>query len=157
MVRGETEQLYEAVMFDDKFRLSEGMEGWYYAVAEQLGVMSPDTSLDPFLGSWHEQIAGRGTIILSESVAPGKAKIEASWPDSVSVRYTWDLVASLDEDGMLRYADGTKTVYEYDEDGSEWVLEEGWEENGWFELSDAGELIWHDESAGNSQESVFVR
>lgn len=158
IVSGDTETLYQAVWTDDNISYADAMLGWYYAACEKAGVKEEDTSLDKFLGDWHEQIAGRGMISVEKSVAPGAAKIYARWPDSAAVIYEWELVAFLDEDGSLRYENGHMTVTEYDENGDSWINDESYEENGYFYVGSAGELIWHDDTVEDSMnnEDVFV-
>ncbi len=158
IVSSDTETLYQAVWTDDNISYADAMLGWYYAACEKAGVKEEDTSLDKFLGDWHEQIAGRGMISVEKSVAPGAAKIYARWPDSAAVIYEWELVAFLDEDGSLRYENGHMTVTEYDENGDSWINDESYEENGYFYIGSAGELIWHDDTVEDSMnnEDVFV-
>ena len=54
--------LMQAMWYDENISIAEAMQGWYYAAAEQAGLREPDGSLDPFLGDWHESIAGRATL-----------------------------------------------------------------------------------------------
>lgn len=156
-VRGDYEAYYETWFYDESVSCADIMQGWYYALAESAGVKEPDASLDAFPGTWAEQIAGRGVVTIEKSLAPGKATIEASWPDGAAVMYTWKMTGSLEEDGRLVYEYGARTVTEYDENGEERLLDENWEASGSFYLNDAGELVWHDELSGNDEDSVFIR
>lgn len=154
--RGDEETFYQAAWWDDDISYYEAMLGWYYAAAEKAGVKAADNSLDRFCGDWHEQIAGRGTVTISKSLAPGKAKIEAAWPESAAVHYVWEMVASLDEEGRLVYENGSREVIESDEDGDSWTNDYSEEESGYFYFNDAGELCWHDDSMSGAEDSVFL-
>jgi hypothetical protein len=154
--RGEQETIYQAFRTDDAVSCYDAMRGWYYACAEKAGGKAPDHSLDPFLGSWHEKIAGRGTLEISKSLAPGKLKISGRWPGSAFDAAEWELVGALDEDGNLAYENGHWETKEYDEDGAEYTTDENWEESGYFSLN-GGELIWHDDNLRASDDSVFVK
>ena len=154
-VSGDYEALYEVAWEDDSVTNAEAMQGWYYAVAELAGVKPFDQSLEHYYGSWHEKTAGRGEVDISWCVAPGKVKIEASWPDSANVMNTWEMTAKL-EDGKLVYENGQWEKNEYDESGEAWYLDGSWEESGWFELS-GSELIWHDGNAEHGGDSTFIK
>ena len=138
---GGTETLYQVVLYGN-LTPAAAARGWYYAVAEAAGVKAPDTSLDAFLGSWYEKIAGRGTLTISETLAPDVVTVEARWPDSAAVVHEWTMTAVLGEDGTLVYEDGYETVTEYDEDGYDWIIDQIWDEVGSFSVNDAGELEW---------------
>ena len=155
--QGEEETIWQASWEDDAISNYDAMLGWYYACAEKTGVKDPDHSLDLYLGSWHEQIAGRGTLEITGSVAPGKLKITGRWPGSAFDAAEWELIGTLDADGNLAYANGHWKVIEYDEDGAFWTTDESWEESGYFSLGDAGELLWHDDNLRVGEDSVFVR
>lgn len=155
-VSGDYEALYQAAWVDDNVTCAEAMQGWYYAVAELAGVKPLDRSLEPYCGSWHDSIAGRGVIDITQSVAPGKVNIAVRWPESAAVVDTWTMTARL-EDGRLVYENAQWEKNEYDEDGEEYYLDGSWEESGYFMLSDAGELIWHDDNAEHGGDSTFIK
>ena len=153
---GDSSQLYQAAWYDDNISYYEAMLGWYYACAEKAGIKQADTSLDAYLGGWAEEIAGRGTVMIEKSLAPGKLDVSVRWPDSVSVCHYWTLVASAQDDGALFYENGEWEVIEYDEDGNSWTTDNGWDETGRFEIAD-GKLVWHNDARPETGESVFVR
>jgi len=155
-VSGDYEALYQASWEDDNATCAEAMQGWYYAVAEHAGVKPIDTSLEPYCGLWYEKIAGRGEINIARSVAPGKVNIAVRWPESAAVSDTWEMTARL-EDGRLVYENAQWEKNEYDENGEEWQLDSSWEESGYFMLSDAGELIWHNDNADHGGDSTFIK
>ena len=156
VVTEDKETLYHALWFDDAISSAEVMQGWYYAVAELAAVKPFDESLSHFYGVWHEKIAQRGTIDIEWCVAPGKVNVHVRWPESASVADTWEMVATL-TDGKLVYENGYFESNEYDENGERLVLESNWNEHGYFYLSDAGELKWHDPVRGGGEDSTFVK
>ena len=155
-VSGDYEALYQASWEDDNATCAEAMQGWYYAAAEHAGVKPIDASLEPYCGLWYEKIAGRGEINIARSVAPGKVNIAVRWPESAAVADTWEMTARL-EDGRLVYENAHWEKNEYDENGGEWQLDSSWEESGYFMLSDAGELIWHNDNADHGGDSTFIK
>lgn len=156
-VSGDTETLYQSVWYDDNVSYAEAMQGWYYAAAERAGLRPADDSLAAYYGAWYGYAAGGGEIDIEWCVAPGKANIHVSIPESESVVDEWDLVAMLDDDGALVYEAGEKAVTEYEEDGSEWILDMSWDESGRFTLDGEGQLIWHDNNAAGGGDSVFTK
>ena len=156
-VRGEYETFYERTFLDLDISNTEAMQGWYNAIAEKAGKKDSDKSLDAFIGTWDEKIAGRGMVTISESAAPKKAVIKATWPDSAAVEHAWIITAALTEDGGLSYENGIHTVTEYDEIGEGRVIAEATDESGTFTISDEGELLWHDDNAERDGDSAFIR
>lgn len=153
LVSGETERLYQSILYSDEISVAEAMQGWYYAAAEQAGLRSPDESLTPFVGSWAEKIAGRGTLTVTQTLAPNKVKVEASWSESAAVLDAWTMVATLQEDGTLAYDNATFTVTEYDENGDGWETDCEVGLRGSLSLNAEGELHWQDART----EGDFVR
>ena len=152
---GGNETLYQAAWWDDTISYADAMQGWYYAAAERSGARSADKSLTAYLGVWAEKIAGRGMVEIEQSVAPGKVRITASWPDSAAVMNEWEMVATL-EDGKLVYENGYWALKEYDESGEGWIQDESYEESGYFYLNGSGELCWHDDRAQRDGDSAFI-
>ena len=155
-VSGDYEALYQASWEDDNATCAEAIQGRYYAAAEHAGVKPIDASLEPYCGLWYEKIAGRGEINIARSVAPGKVNVAVRWPESAAVADTWEMTARL-EDGRLAYENAHWEKNEYDENGGEWQLDSSWEESGYFMLSDAGELIWHNDNADHGGDSTFIQ
>ena len=149
------ERLYQAEWYDDNISYPEAVHGWYYAAAEKAGLKEADTDLDGFLGGWHEQIAGRGTVQIEKSVAPNKVNIYVRWPGSAFEVAEWRLVGSVEE-GEIYYESGEYEVYEYDENGESRNTDWSYEESGRFYLNGKGELCWHDD-VREGGDSVFVR
>jgi len=156
MVSGGAETLYQAIWWSEDVSNAEAILGWYYALAEQAGLRTPDAALARYCGEWHETIAGRGTISAARSPAPGKMAIEARWPESAAVVYLWQILATHG-DGKLVYENALFESREYDADGDYQTLDWNNEASGWFSLGDAGELIWHDDLAEGGGDSVFVK
>ncbi|MBQ9330019.1 MAG: hypothetical protein IJ221_03435 [Oscillibacter sp.] len=153
---GDHEELYESVLYDATVAPAEIMRGWYYAACEKAGVKGADASLNGFVGTWYEKIAGRGEIVISRSLAPGRANIVVRWPESASVVDTWEMTAKL-EDGKLVYENGEWEVVEFDDAGNDWVKDSSYDESGYFDLDDTGDLNWHDDNAERGGDSVFIK
>lgn len=154
-IRGEYETFYERSFYDSVSN-TEAMQGWYNAIAEQAGKKEADKSLDAFIGTWYEQIAGRGVLTITRSVASGKVNIEASWPDSAFVMHTWDITADFTEDGTLVYTEGKHIVTEFDETGESRVIFEDTGESGSIALNSEGKIIWNYKVEDQSEEGVFI-
>lgn len=154
VVSGSSERMYQAAWCDDNISYAEAMQGWYYAACEAAGVKDADDSLNDYIGEWHEKVAGRGQVTVTQSVAPGKADVVVRWPQSANQENGWRLVASLDGD-KLTYEMGIFEALEYDENGNTWDNDWNNEESGWFHLDSDGALCWHNDVTG--QESEFVR
>ncbi len=152
---GGNKRVYEAVDYENLGYENVAL-GWYYALAEKEGKKPADTRLDPFTGSWNEKIAGRAAVSISRSLAPGKAVVTASWPDSAKVMNTWQMIAFLGDDGKLTYENGQKTVTEFDENGEEASVDESYDESGYFYLNDAKELVWHSDNLERDDDGVFI-
>ncbi len=156
LVTEDGERLYQAMWLDDDILYSEAMLGWYYAAALSAGVRKEDDRVQRYCGQWHEKTAGKGTMNIMQSVAPGKVNIEIVWPESAAVYDTWTMVALVNEDGTLTYQHGRFVSKEYDENGKIVSVDNDWALNGWFEPN-AQELIWHDEQDMGGDKTVFVR
>ena len=153
LVSGDAEHLYQSILYSDEISIAEAMKGWYYAAAEQAGLKSADESLTAYLGTWTEKLAGRAALTITETLAPGKVKIEASWPESAAVLDTWTMIAVLQEDGSLVYENASFSATEYDENGDGWEIDGDWGLRGSLRLDADGALRWEDARA----EGSFVR
>ncbi len=156
LVMDDHEELYESVLYDETVAPAEVMRGWYYTACEKAGVKGADASLNGFVGTWYEKIAGRGEIVISRSLAPGRVNIAVRWPESASVVDTWEMTAKL-EDGKLVYENGEWEVVEFDDAGNDWVKDSSCDESGYFVLDDTGRLNWHDDNAERGGDSVFIK
>lgn len=153
-VRDDYEFLYRRVL-PGSVTNTEAMQSWYLAIAEQTGKKEDYKEIDPFLGEWREEQAGRGVLTVTKSVGLAKADIEARWPGSAFEVSEWSITANLTHDGKLVYYDGKQTVTQYDENGNGTVVSEAKDANGVFELTEDGKLIWQ---IGDWDEpSTFVR
>lgn len=157
MTSGDSVTFYQTFLYDDDMTFTDVMRGWYYALAEKAGVREHDAVTDAFAGSWAEEIAGRGTITLSALLAPERLRVAASWPNSASEMYTWDMIAHLTDGNAFRYENGVRTITEFGEDGEGYTTDEREEQSGYFYLNDEGKLCWHDDQAEGSADSVFIR
>ena len=140
-VRGDYETIYRRVN-EGSITNTEAMQGWYYAIAEQSGKKEDYKELDPFLGEWAEEIAGRGFMTVTKSVGLAKADIEVRWPGSAFEVSTWSITANLAYDGKLVYDKCKHTVTKYDENGNGTVISEVTDEGGVIWLDGEGKLIW---------------
>ena len=153
-VRGDYEAIYKRV-FDGKVTNTEAMLSWYYAIAEQSGKKEDYKEIDPFLGEWREEIAGRGVMTITKSVGLAKADIEARWPGSAFEVSTWSITANLTNDGKLVYNDCKHIVTEYDENGNGRVVSEVTDEGGVISLDSEGKIIWKIDNW--DEESTFIK
>jgi|GEM_PF-2276599 len=156
-VREGYETLYRRVIIDNDVSNTDAMQGWYNALAENASKKEADKSLDAFIGTWYEEIAGRAEITVSKSVAPGKVNIKASWPDSAYVMHTWDITAELDENGKLIYSNGKHETTEFDENGEGKLIAENTAESGSFAINGEGKIVWNYVIDGTENNGTFKR
>ena len=140
-VRGDYETFYRSV-FSDSISSTETVEGWYFAIAEKLGKKEDYKEIDPFLGEWVEEIAGRGAMTIKKSAGLMKADIEVRWPGSAFEVSNWSITANLSYDGKLVYDKCKHIVTEYDENGNGSVVSEVTDEGGVISLDNEGKLVW---------------
>lgn len=157
LVSGDRETLFRADWYDEDFSIAEFMQGWYYAAAEKAGVKEPDTTLNPFLGTWTEKIAGRGRLTLSLGLAASRVTVEARWPNSASEETTWSMTAALDGDGRLAYSHGRRVITEYASGGESQINDMQHDISGYFYTDADGSLCWHDDISERSEDSSFQR
>lgn len=141
-VRGEDSVFYRRSL-PGSVANTEAMLSWYYTIAEKEGKKEDYKELDPFIGEWHEGIAGRCVMTISKSVGLAKVTIEARWPGSAFAVSTWEITANLAYDGKLVYSNGKHVVTEYDETGKGTVVSAFADEEGWLSLNSDGKLTWH--------------
>ena len=153
-VRDDYEIMYRRVL-EGSVTNTEAMEGWYLAIAEQSGKKEDYKELDPFLGDWAEEIAGRGFMTITKSVAPAKADIEARWPGSAFEVSTWSITANLSYDGKLVYDKCKHIVTKYDENGNGTVVSEVTDEGGFISLDNEGKIVWKIDTW--DEESKFIK
>ena len=83
--------------------------GDYYV--DKSGVWLPDASKDTFTGSYHEEIAGRGTIAI---VKVGENyTVKVTWPDSAYKYFYWEITGKFDSKGVMNYKNAVCSVYVY--------------------------------------------
>ena len=153
-VRDDYEIMYKRV-YEGSVTNTEAMQGWYLDLAEQSGKKEDYKELDPFLGEWAEEFAGRGFMTVTKSVAPAKADIEVRWPGSAFEVSTWSITANLSFDGKLVYDKCKHIVTEYDEDGNGTVVSEVTDEGGFISIDKEGKLNWKIDDW--DEESTFVK
>jgi len=147
------ETIYKRV-FEGSVTNTEAMQSWYLAIAEQTGKKEDYKELDPFLGEWREEHAGRGVIKITKSVGLMKADIEVRWAGSAFEVGNWSMTANLASDGKLVYDGGKYTVTQYDENGDGKVVSETSGESGIFSIEN-GKLIWQNLTSG--EENSFIK
>lgn len=153
-VRDDYEIMYKRV-YEGSVTNTEAMQGWYLDLAEQSGKKEDYKELDPYLGEWHEEIAGRGVMTVTKSVGHTKVDIEVRWPGSAFEVSTWSITANLSYDGKLVYDKCKHIVTEYDEDGNGTVVSEVTDEGGFISLDSEGKLNWKIDNW--DEESTFVK
>ena len=143
-------RVYEGIVTN-----TEAMEGWYLCLAEESGKKEDYKELDPFLGEWAEEIAGRGVMTITKSVGLAKADIEVRWPGSAFEVSTWSITANLAYDGKLVYDKCKHIVTEYDENGNGTVVSEVTDEGGVIWLDSEGAIVWAID--GWDEENTFIK
>lgn len=115
-----------------------------------------DAGIDKYEGSWHEEIAGRGSMDISPS-GDGKYYIEVYWGGSVEEMDVWKFTAIYDSaTGDLSYDDGSYQSLLFDENGDETVQDEK-SVHGVLHLVSDNKLEWTDSAYDSSEPSVFVK
>ncbi len=138
------------ITFPDDTKASAVVQEWFDAVAAANGI---DSSL---LGQWAEQIAGRGVITITAS-ADGKYTVLVEWSSSAFEHDVWEMTATADADGALRYENGTRKTVTYTSETE--YTEELHYENGTGVLSRnaEGQLVWQDDVDHAADDTVFIR
>lgn len=155
-VHGDYEVIYERAT-EGRMTNTEAMEWWYDALAKEAGKKVDYKEIDPYFGTWVEEIAGRGVITIKKSVAaPIQVDIEARWPDSAAVFHTWNFTANLAEDGKLVYENGTHTKTVYDEEEKRTVTTDT-DAKGILSLTQDGKLVWQYNMGDEMLDGTFVQ
>lgn len=153
-VSGDYEELYEAAWEDEELNTISVIEAMYHAACEKAGLKAADHSLDVFEGVWYEQIAGRCELVIEKTVVPGKVYVTVRWPESYNIMNTWNMTATL-VDGKLSYHNAEYDQITIDEDGEEYVSDTDWGLSGTISL-DGNELVWHDDSSSDTEDTRFI-
>lgn len=125
-------------------------------VAETATEEKADEGSEKYVGSWHEEIAGRGSIEISP-IGDGKYSVEANWANSASEMAAWSITATYDAaSGDLTYDDGSYQTLEFDSEGNDTVLEEK-SVQGVLHLNDEGKIEWTDNAYESDEPSIFVK
>lgn len=99
-----------------------------------------NTGLYAFLGSWHDNIAGRG--MMDVSLEDGQLVFDVRWSDSASTSYVWTFCGLPDENGVLNYEGGFygKTEFDADNKQTNTILDE--DATGSVEIAEDGTMLW---------------
>ena len=150
------ESYYLAVFDDGSSKAAEIMNEWYHALADANGA-GPQAA-EAMVGSWAEQIAGRGNIVITGSEDPDRYDVQITWGSSAFETAVWSMTATPSYDGsLLLYEDGRHSILTFSEDGTESeevIYEDG---SGSFTLNDEGQLVWQDNVDGAGDNTVFIR
>jgi hypothetical protein len=115
-----------------------------------------DEGIEKYEGSWHEEIAGRGSMEIGP-MGDGKYYIEVNWGSSAFEMAAWRFTALYDyESGNLTYDDGSYQVITFDESGNETVTDEK-SVHGVLHLNDEGKIEWTDSAYDSDEPSVFIK
>ncbi len=115
-----------------------------------------DEGIEKYEGSWHEEIAGRGSMEIGP-MGDGKYYIEVNWGASASEMAAWRVTALYDyESGDLTYDDGSYQMITFDESGNETVTEEK-SVHGVLHLNDEGKIEWTDSAYDSDEPSIFIK
>ncbi len=115
-----------------------------------------DEGIEKYEGSWHEEIAGRGSMEIGP-MGDGKYYIEVNWGSSAAEMASWRFTALYDyTSGDLTYEDGSYQTITFDEEGNDNVTEEK-SVHGVLHLTDEGKIEWTDSAYDSDEPSVFVK
>ncbi len=115
-----------------------------------------DEGIEKYEGSWHEEIAGRGSMEIGP-MGDGKYYIEVNWGSSAAEMAAWRFTALYDyTTGDLTYDDGSYQVITFDESGNETVTEEK-SVHGILRLNDEGKIEWTDSAYDSDEPSIFIK
>lgn len=135
-------------------------EDAFRSIAEELFSFTVEADsygydLDAFIGSWYEQIAGRGLMTVT---ADGeKAVFNVEWSNSASEVYRWEFAGTVNEEGVIEYTDGRKYSAVFDQAGNETISELSDSNTGSVRIDENGDLLWIDDESAYKEGSVFVR
>ena len=119
----------------------------------------PETPVEPaepvkvpeeLLGQYHDDIAGRAALELTEN------KITIDWSSSAYEKshYDFDIVYDA-EKNQLTYQNGKLTNTVFESETKSTVTEVYNDGTGYFEITE-GKLIWHDDKSESTEPTVFV-
>lgn len=100
---------------------------------------------DSCVGSWHDTIAGRAKMTITQK--GDKYIFNILWSDSASTCYEYKFSGKENEGGVIVYSGGTKSLIEYDEKGKETKTILSKKEHGTIEYLADGSLIWTENEA----------
>lgn len=108
-------------------------------------------NFDAFLGSWHDNIAGRGNMTVTQS--DDHLVFDVRWSDSASTYYVWTFTGTPDANGVLTYDGGFYGKAEFSDDGKETktILDE--DASGTIEIAADGTMLWTE----NNETHEFVK
>lgn len=111
---------------------------------EDAGKDLPMTNIGAFEGTW---LCDRTSIKITWS--DDHYDVWIDWPDSASAGYSWMLVGNYDAENEALNAYGTKTYFEYNDDGEVASAEEqNSEVNAEFTMVGEGKMNWRDDDEG---------
>ncbi len=132
----------------------------FQAIAEEMFSLAEmeddyDAAAEAFVGDWHEQIAGRGQM--SVTTTGSQVDFLVHWSNSAAEMWIWEFSGTVDENGVIEYADGLKTSHLFDEEGNETLTTLSESNSGRIWLDENDQLHWIDDESGNEEGSVFER
>ena len=111
--------------------------------------------LDPFIGNWYEEIAGRGQMTVT--VDGEKAVFDVVWANSAAEVYKWEFSGTVNEEGVIEYTDGRKYSAVFDQAGNETVNELSSTNSGTVSIDENGNILWIDNESAYTEGTVFVK
>ena len=134
--------------YADDTKASAVVQEWFDALAEANGV-------SPMLGRWAEKIAGRGLITIMGG-ENGTYDVQIDWRSSAAERYLWEMTATEQEDGSLRYENGRHVIRTFTSDTEYTDAEQYTNGTGTFTLNSANEIMWQDDVDHAGDDTVFI-
>ncbi len=147
MVWSGNEELLKLTYADDTEASAVAQE-WFDALAEANGV-------SPMLGRWAEKIAGRGLITIMGG-ENGTYDVVIDWSSSAFEKACWEMTATAQDDGSLRYENGRHFIRTYTSETEYTDAEQYTNGTGTFTLNSANEIMWQDDVDHAGDDTVFI-
>ena len=115
-----------------------------------------DQGDSPYVGTYAETIAGRGTITVTKGEG-NVHNVTVDWSGSAWDRSQWTFSGEFDGRGVLEYANCTKTTTTFDDAGNGTTIENYNGGSGYIQMADENDMYWVDNVEGAGADCTFSR